>query len=62
MTIRYDEGPKQGLPIHFFSRDELAAVTQQGFQPVTEPREEFIRRAPPKTGHWAQWEMIWQKS
>jgi hypothetical protein len=24
MTIRYDAGPKQGLAVHFYARDELA--------------------------------------
>jgi hypothetical protein len=60
-TIRYEEGPKQGLPIHFYSREELLAKTDAAFQLVTNLREDVIRRTPPKTGSWSQWEAIWQR-
>ena len=60
-TIRYDEGPKQGLAVHFYSRDELRARTDADFEPVRDLREDVIHRAPPKTGSWAQWEGIWQR-
>jgi hypothetical protein len=61
LTVRYDEGPKQGLAIHFYSRAELDALTHDALRPLIEPREDIIRRRPPQTGHWAQWEMIWEK-
>jgi SAM-dependent methyltransferase len=61
-TVRYDEGPKQGLPVHFYSRDELLARTAADFRPLRALREEVIQRVPPKTGSWAQWEGIWQRT
>jgi hypothetical protein len=53
-TIRYEEGPKQGLPVHFYSREELLAKTDADFEPVRDLREDVIPRVPPKTGSWAQ--------
>jgi hypothetical protein len=57
----YDEGPKRGLVIHFFSRAELDALARDAFRALTEPHEAIIVRSPPKTGQWAQWEMIWER-
>lgn len=61
-TICYKSGPKQGLPIHFFSRDELHALTRDDFALVAEPREDVTVRTAPETGHWVQWETIWKRS
>jgi SAM-dependent methyltransferase len=61
LTIRYDAGPKEGLAIHFYARDELAELTAAGFEPVMPPRERIIERAPPQTGSWAQWEAVWRR-
>jgi SAM-dependent methyltransferase len=61
LTIRYEAGPKQGLPVHFYSYDELVRLTEAAFEPVLAPREERIMRRPPQTGFWTQWEAIWQK-
>lgn len=60
-TIRYDAGPKQGLAVHFFARDELAGLTREAFDVVMPPREDIIHRTPPQTGFWAQWEAIWRR-
>ena len=60
-TIRYDAGPKEGLAVHFYAREELADLTGEAFDPVTAPREEIIRRVAPQTGFWAQWEGIWRR-
>ena len=60
-TIRYDSGPKQGLPVHFFSRDELHTLTRDDFALVGEPREDVTVRKPSETGHWVQWEAIWER-
>ena len=38
-TIRYESGPKQGLPVHFYSADEITQLTQSGFDPVMSLRE-----------------------
>lgn len=60
-TIEYTDGPKRGLAVHFFSKQELIAHTGELFTLVMEPTEDVIRRTPPKTGTWAQWEGIWQR-
>jgi predicted TPR repeat methyltransferase len=60
-TIRYQEGPKTGLSVHFYSREELTAKTDAHFEPVRDLREDVIHRAPPKTGSWAQWEGVWKR-
>ena len=60
-TIRYDEGPKRGLRVHFYSRDELFDLAGSRFRPLLAPREDVTARTPPKTGTWSQWESIWQK-
>ena len=59
-TIRYDTGPKQELPVHFYSGDELSQLTQNGFEQVMPLREIRIERDQPQTGFWSQWEGIWQ--
>ena len=61
LTVRYNDGPKRGLPVHFFTRDELLELTRECFEVVDEPREEVVRRAPPETGCWVQWEGIWRR-
>jgi len=61
MTIRYDEGPKRGLLVHFYSREELLELACGRFRLLVAPREEIIARDAPKTGSWSQWEMIGQK-
>ena len=61
VTIQYNEGPKRGLAVHFYSAAELAERTKDAFEPIMAPRQDVIRRAPPETGTWAQWEAIWRK-
>lgn len=60
-TIEYLEGPKQGLPIHFYTRAELAMLTAGWFEAVALLREDVTRRTPPQIGSWSQWEAIWQR-
>ncbi len=60
-TVRYEDGPKRGLRIHFYSLAELEARTRGTLVPLMAPREDVIQRAPPETGCWAQWEAIWQR-
>ena len=60
-TILYDAGPKQGLSVHFYSRDELLALTRDDFAVVAGPREDVTVRTPPGTGHWVQWEATWKR-
>ena len=61
-TVRYLQGPKRDLPVHFFSLRELELLTQDSFCLVDDIREEVIRRTPPQTGSWAQWEMVCERS
>ena len=61
MAIRYDAGPKEGLPIHFYTRDELLELTGNDFDVVEEPRENVTVRTPPETGQWVQWEGTWRR-
>ena len=60
-TIRYDEGPKRGLCVHFYARAELLELARGRFRLVAEPREDVTARTPPQTGSWSQWEVVWQK-
>ena len=60
ITIQYDEGPKQDLAVHFYSRAELAELTADGFEDVMPPREQIVARTPPQTGCWVQWEAVWR--
>jgi cyclopropane fatty-acyl-phospholipid synthase-like methyltransferase len=60
-TIEYLEGPKHGLPIHFYTLAELEMRTADHFEPVAPLREDATRRTPPQTGSWVQWEAIWRR-
>ena len=60
-TVLYEAGPKKGLPVHFYARDELLDLTDDGFAPVAGPREDVAVRAPPEAGSWVQWEAIWER-
>jgi SAM-dependent methyltransferase len=60
-TVRYLGGPKQGLAVHFYGRQELRRLTGDAFRPVAAPREHVMARSAPHTGSWAQWEGIWQR-
>jgi SAM-dependent methyltransferase len=59
VTIRYDEGPKRDVPIHFFAREEIEQLTD-GLLPILRPRIQRTLRQKPSAGHWDQWEGIWQ--
>ena len=57
-TIRYESGPKKGLDIHFFSRNELEdVVIGCGLDIKQHPRKVTAQR-PNGNGSWSQWEMI----
>jgi len=61
LTIRYDDGPKTGLLIHFASQEDLLARAGSIFEVVREPREVVMTRSAPGTGTWAQWEAVWRR-
>jgi SAM-dependent methyltransferase len=60
VTIRYLDGPKAGLEIHFFGEAELRGLFAIGFEPVLALRAQVTRRQPPEAGQWTQWEGIWR--
>jgi SAM-dependent methyltransferase len=60
-TVRYDDGPKAGLFVHFYSRDELLDRTREAFEMLLAPEHVVIPRTPPQSGSWAQWEAIWRR-
>lgn len=61
-TIRYLEGPKSGLLIHFFDIAELTALFTDGFAPVLSPRLVSQPREAPAPGQWTQIEAIWRRT
>ena len=61
VTILYETGPKKGLPVHFYGREELLNLTGEHFDMVDELREDVTIRTPPEVGCWAQWEGIWRR-
>jgi SAM-dependent methyltransferase len=60
-TVEYEDGPKQGLAVHFYGRRELDALTVPAFRGVGTPSEDVVRRAPPQRGSWAQWEAVYER-
>jgi SAM-dependent methyltransferase len=60
-TVRYLEGPKRGLVVHFFSGPELEALVGPRWTPCIDLRPVVTRRPPPASGVWVQWEGIWRK-
>lgn len=59
-TVRYLQGPKEGLEIHFFSRAELDELFAQDFEEVLPLRLDETWRSPRSNGQWSQWEGIWR--
>jgi Methyltransferase domain len=59
-SVRYREGPKSGLDVHFFAASELAALFA-GYEAVLTMRLDRTWRTPPARGQWSQWEAIWRK-
>lgn len=53
MTIRYDDGPKRDLAIHFFARDEIERLTDR-LVPISPLRIHRTHRQKPSDGHWDQ--------
>ena len=58
-TVRYDDGPKCGLAIHFLSLLELQEILDPWFTALVPTREQVTLRQSPKRGSWAQWEGVW---
>jgi SAM-dependent methyltransferase len=60
-TVRYEAGPKAGMAVHFYGREELATLTASTFDTVETPREIRTERRAPQTGSWTQWEAVWRR-
>jgi len=61
-TVKYTDGPKAGMDIHFYTKEELENLTSGLFEPAAELTEAVMDRKPPQTGQWFQWEGIWRKA
>ncbi|WP_428957377.1 class I SAM-dependent methyltransferase [Streptomyces sp. cg35] len=62
LTVRYLQGSKAGLDIHFFSLPELTALLPDDFTPVLAPRIHQTHRASKDLGQWSQWEAIYRRN
>jgi len=60
-TIRYLDGPKTGLEIHFFTAAELTGLMGEDFSPVMPLRFDSTPHVRPAKSQWSQWEAIWQR-
>jgi hypothetical protein len=60
-TVRYLDGPKRGLLVHFFSRGEIEEQFL-GWKTRLPLRRDRTARGSPELGQWSQWEGIWQQS
>lgn len=61
-TVIYEEGPKAGVEIHFFSKIELERIADSNKFNIIKPLVDVIEpRHIHADGVWAQWEGIWQK-
>jgi hypothetical protein len=58
-TIRYLNGPKTGLDVHFFAESELSGLFDD-WKPVLALRRQATWRDTPKPSQWTQWEAIWR--
>jgi hypothetical protein len=61
LTIRYLAGPKMGLPVHFFSRQEIQDLFV-GWDERLPLRLDATVRVAPAPGHWSQWEGVWRRA
>lgn len=61
-SVRYLQGPKAGLIVHFWSALELhRALTNAGLMPVLQLRPEATWRQNQINGLWMQWEGIYRR-
>lgn len=61
-TVRYKEGPKKGLDIHFYSKKDVCNLVCKNNMSVMQGLKNVkTERVPPGTGSWSQWEMVAKK-
>ena len=57
-TVLYEDGPKRGLHVHFFSLGELETlISNNGMRIVGAPKKVTAGRQS-KCGTWVQWEIV----
>jgi hypothetical protein len=61
-TVRYAEGPKAGLLVHFFDRSEVEELFRGAFETALPIRLDSTFREPPRGGQWSQWQGIWTRT
>ena len=62
-SVRYTEGPKTGMTVHFWAAQEVdSAVTGGRFAPVMTLRPQATWRAERAAGLWLQWEGIYRRA
>jgi hypothetical protein len=62
-SVRYTEGPKTGMTVHFWAARELeSAVTGAGFASVMMLHPQAIWRTERAAGLWLQWEGIYRRA
>ena len=62
-TIHYKEGSKNGLDIHFFSKEEICSIVcKNDMTVIRELRNVATKRVSPSTGSWSQWELVARKN
>lgn len=62
-SVRYLEGPKAGMTVHFWAARELdSAVRAVGFGPLLALRPQATWRARREQGLWLQWEGIYRQT
>jgi hypothetical protein len=62
-SVRYLEGPKAGMNIHFWAAGELdTALAAAGFAPVLALRPQATWRTVRQQGLWLQWEGIYRRA
>jgi hypothetical protein len=62
-TVRYLEGPKAQMSVHFWAARELdSAITAAGLAPVLALRPHATWRPQRTQGLWLQWEGIYRRA
>ena len=62
-TVRYNEGPKRGLDIRFFSKEDICGLLHKNNMSIVmkELKNVTTKRVSPRIGTWSQWELIAKK-
>lgn len=61
-TVRYNEGPKKGLAIRFFSKKDVHDLIRKNNMTIMRGLKNVTtKRVPSGTGSWSQWELVARK-